>query len=93
LNYLLTITGINWYKDGEEYLLYSEESGDMFLLSALGYYLVTIMQQQPKKIFSLERLIKLTPDYMTTNDHELIKNIDKLMQNLLKMHLVKVISA
>jgi len=93
VNYLLTITGINWYKDGEEYLLYSEESGDMFLLSALGYYLVTIMQQQPTKIFSIERLIKLTPDYMTTNDHELIKNIDKLMQNLLKMHLVKVISA
>jgi len=92
LNYLLTITGINWYKDGEEYLLYSEESGDMLLLSTLGYLLVTGMQQHPTQAFSLEQLIKLTPDHLMTNVHELVKNIDDLMQNLLKMHLAKVVS-
>ena len=93
MNYRLTITGINWYKDGEEYLLYSEESGDMLLLGALGYQLVTHMQQQPTQFFSLEQLVKLTPDYLMTNDHELVKNINELMQNLLKLNLVKVVSA
>jgi ABC-type Fe3+-citrate transport system substrate-binding protein len=92
LSYLLTIAGINWYKDGEEYLLYSEESGDMLLLSALGYFLVALMQQQPTQVFSLEQLVKFTPDHLTINVHELVKNIDELMQNLLKMHLVKVVS-
>jgi hypothetical protein len=93
VNYQLTIIGINWYKDGEEYLLYSEESGDMLLLSALGYFLVTIMQKQPTQVFSIEKLVKLTPAHLTTNDRDSKKNIEELMQNLLKMYLVKVISA
>ena len=93
MSYLLTITGINWYKDGEEYLLYIEETGDMLLLSTLGYLLVTSMQQHPLQVFSHEQLVKLTPDHLTINDDDLVKNIDELMQNLLKMHLVKVVSS
>jgi hypothetical protein len=92
LSYLLTMTGINWYKDGEEFLLYSEESGDMLLLSALGYFLVTWMLQQPTQIFSQEQLLKITLEHLTTYDDSK-QNSDELMQNLLKMHLVKVVSA
>lgn len=93
MGWLLNITGINWYKDGEEYLLYIEETGDMLLFSELGYILVDWMQQYPKQVFSHKQLAKLIPEHLTDNDDNIFKNISDIIQNLLKMHLIKVVTS